>query len=73
MKYHYIPEKHIILSQMSIEAQLGDFNICRARNGLELCLGCLFSLNVIVYCWKTCAEQVQNRTTARKEQCKMLL
>lgn len=73
MKCHYIPEKHVTLSQMSAEPQLGHFKTWGLGTGLGFAWACLFSLNVTVYCWKTCGEQYRMRLQRKKEQCKMLL
>lgn len=61
MKCHYTPEKHVILSQMSTEGQLGDFKIWGLGFGLSFARVYLFSLNVIVYRWKPCGEQYRIR------------
>lgn len=61
MKCHYIPEKHIILSQMSREAQMGNFKNWGLGFGLSFAWVYLFSLNVTVYCWKTCGKQYRIR------------
>lgn len=64
MKCHYTPEKHVILFQMSVEPQLGDFKIWGLGFGLGFAWGfSSFFLNFIVYCWKTHGRQYRERGT----------
>lgn len=44
MKCHYTPEKYVIWSQMSIEAQMGRFKIWRLRYGLGFAWVCFLQM-----------------------------